>query len=101
MNDQACGFWYDFNPSALSGRLAQELSIKGEFLPPLSSELDIFEAQEEGLIEQRVTDGPRGCCPISGPPRAQWVSPRCYWLRRVWERMQRGIHTNREHASRL
>lgn len=34
-----------------------------------------------GLIEQRVTDGPRGCCPISGLPRAQWVSPLCYWLK--------------------
>lgn len=33
--------------------------------------------------------------------RAQWVSPRAHWLRRVWERMQRGFHTNREHASYL
>lgn len=54
-----------------------------------------------GLIEQRVTDGPRGCWPISSLPRAQWVRPACHWLKRVWERMQRGFHTNWEHARRL
>ncbi|MEQ2250458.1 hypothetical protein ILYODFUR_001111 [Ilyodon furcidens] len=67
---------------------------------PPGSALSLFFVPA-GLIEQRVTDGPRGCCPISGLPRAQRVSPVCYWLRRVWERMQRGFHTNWEHASRL
>ncbi|KAG9332763.1 hypothetical protein JZ751_014862 [Albula glossodonta] len=53
------------------------------------------------LIEQRVTDSPRGCWPISSLPRAQWVSPHAYWLQRVWERMQRRFHTNSEFASQL